>query len=97
MDEPFQGLDLLACRNLQETIVKGKKRYLIIGIGINVVSNPLIKKYPSTNLLFETKKKNNPKKIVIKICNEYSKFFKNLDRYDSENFKIKSKNLLMKA
>ena len=85
------------CGILQETIVKGKKRYLIIGIGINVVSNPLIQKYPSTNLLFETKKKNNPKKIVIKICNEYSKFFKNLDRYDSESFKIKSKNLLMKA
>ena len=85
------------CGILQETIIKDKKKYLIIGIGINVVSNPLLKKYKSTNLFFETKKKNDPKKIVIKICNKYSIFFQNLSRYNFKNFKSKSKNLLMRV
>ena len=44
------------CGILQESIVLGKL-YLIIGIGINVKSSPKIKKYPTTYLNKETKKK----------------------------------------
>ncbi|MBD1135385.1 biotin--[acetyl-CoA-carboxylase] ligase [Pelagibacterales bacterium SAG-MED47] len=35
---------------LQETLNKFKKKYLIIGIGINLIKNPNIKNYPTTNL-----------------------------------------------
>ncbi len=44
------------CGILQESIVLGKL-YLIIGIGINVKSSPKIKKYPTTYINKETKKK----------------------------------------
>ena len=41
---------------LQEVIfVKGKK-FLITGIGINIVKNPIIRNYPATNLKELTKK-----------------------------------------
>ena len=46
------------CGILQETILKESKKYLIVGIGINILSNPKIKNYPITNLYTETKKKN---------------------------------------
>ena len=44
------------CGILQESIVLGKL-FLIIGIGINVKSSPKIKKYPTTYINKETKKK----------------------------------------
>jgi len=58
------------CGILQETIFKSNKRYLIVGIGINLVKNPYIKSYPTTNLyellgkkLSKNKIKNDLKKI----------------------------------
>jgi len=38
------------CGILQETISKLNRRYLIVGIGINLKKNPNIKNYPTTNL-----------------------------------------------
>ncbi len=38
------------CGILQETIHKFNKKYLIVGIGINLKKNPNIKNYPTTNL-----------------------------------------------
>ena len=55
------------CGILQETLSKFNKRYLIVGIGINLIKNPNIKNYSTTNLneLLNTKvsKKNIEKKI----------------------------------
>ena len=58
------------CGILQETIFKSNKRYLIVGIGINLVKSPYIKSYPTTNLyellgkkLLKNKIKNDLKKI----------------------------------
>ena len=36
---------------LQETIYKNNHRFLIVGIGINIVKSPKIKNYPTTSLL----------------------------------------------
>ena len=36
---------------LQETIIKNNNKYLVVGIGINLVKSPNIKNYPTTNLL----------------------------------------------
>tara|TARA_B110001452_G_scaffold211713_1_gene182228 strand:- start:168 stop:707 length:540 start_codon:yes stop_codon:yes gene_type:complete len=36
---------------LQETIIKDDKKYLIVGIGINIIKSPNIENYPTTNLL----------------------------------------------
>ena len=38
------------CGILQETIGKLDKKYLIVGIGINLKKNPNIKNYPTDNL-----------------------------------------------
>tara|TARA_Y100000741_G_scaffold112010_1_gene84056 strand:+ start:392 stop:922 length:531 start_codon:yes stop_codon:yes gene_type:complete len=45
------------CGILQETVKKNNVQYLIIGIGINLLKNPMIKKYPTTNLYDLTKNK----------------------------------------
>ena len=45
------------CGVLQETIISGNRKFLIIGIGVNIVSNPDIdNEYQATNILLETKK-----------------------------------------
>ena len=38
------------CGILQEKISKLDRKYLIVGIGINLIKNPNLKNYPSTNL-----------------------------------------------
>ena len=41
---------------LQEVIFLNKKKFLITGIGINIIKNPYIRNYPATNLQEVTKK-----------------------------------------
>ena len=59
------------CGILQETLNTVNKKYLIVGIGINLKKNPQIKNYPATNL-FDLTNKIIPKK---KIQNELKKIF----------------------
>jgi len=85
------------CGILQETITFNKKKFLIIGIGMNVVSNPKIMDlYEATNILFETKKKINIKKIIDSIIISYEKFFKVLNLYKYENYKNKAESMSLK-
>ena len=68
------------CGILQETIIKFDKKYLIIGIGINLSKSPNIKNYPTTNLYNLTKKKISIKKIEMEIKKifelKFSKLYK---------------------
>lgn len=68
------------CGILQETILKDNKRFLIVGIGINLIKSPNIKKYPTTNLLEILNKKIDYKIMVneLKLIFErkISKFLK---------------------
>ena len=59
------------CGILQETLIKLNKKYLIVGIGINLIKNPYINNYPTINLLDLTKKKI----LKSKIENEIKKIF----------------------
>jgi len=67
------------CGILQEKISKLQKTYLIVGIGINLVKNPNLKDYPTTNLeellnkkLSKTKVEKQIKKIFeIKLSKLY--------------------------
>ena len=59
------------CGILQETLIKLNKKYLIVGIGINLIKSPYIKNYPTINLLDLTKKKISKSKIE----NEIKKIF----------------------
>ena len=55
------------CGILQEKISKLKKKYLIVGIGINLVKNPNLKNYPTTNLSVLSNKKISKNKIEKQI------------------------------
>jgi BirA family biotin operon repressor/biotin-[acetyl-CoA-carboxylase] ligase len=59
------------CGILQETLTKFNKRYLVVGIGINLIKSPNIKSYPTTNLYKLIRKKVSKKKIE----NELKKIF----------------------
>jgi len=59
------------CGILQETLTKFNKKYLIVGIGINLIKSPFIKNYPTTNLYELLNKKVSRKKIA----NELKKIF----------------------
>ena len=58
---------------LQETIFKNKKKFLIVGIGINVNKRPKIKKYPTNFINFFTKKNVTKLQIFKLLCNSYEK------------------------
>jgi len=45
------------CGILQETFFKNKKKFIIVGIGLNLVKSPKIKKYPTNYLNKYTLKK----------------------------------------
>ena len=76
------------CGILQELITINSKKFLIIGIGINIVSNPKINnKYQATNILLETKKKPTITEIIDLIISSYEKFFIDLNSYHYGYFK----------
>jgi len=79
------------CGILQEMITVKNKKFLIVGIGINLVSNPNIyNKYKATNIFYETK--SNPKvtKVISLIISAYVNFFLNIRLYSYNNFKRKA-------
>ena len=79
------------CGILQELIVSNSRKFLIIGIGVNIVSNPEINnKYQATNILLETQKKPKINEIIEMIVSSYEKFFINLNSYNYEDFKKKA-------
>ena len=79
------------CGILQELITLKDKKYLIIGIGLNIIDNPsIIGKYKATNILFETKKKIKIQEIIKQINISYENFFINLNLYNYINFKKKA-------
>jgi len=79
------------CGILQELITLKDKKYLIIGIGLNIIDNPsIIGKYKATNILFETKKKIKIQEIIKRINFSYENFFINLNLYNYINFKKKA-------
>ena len=58
---------------LQETINKNNKKSLIVGIGLNLVKNPIIRNYPTTNLNDLINKEVSKKKIEIELKNVFEK------------------------
>ena len=79
------------CGILQELIVSNSRKFLIIGIGVNIVSNPDINnKYQATNILLETQKKPKINEIIELIVSSYENFFINLNSYNYEDFKKKA-------
>jgi len=79
------------CGILQELITSNNRKFLIIGIGINIVSHPNINnEYQATNIFLETKIKLPIREIMDKIIFSYENFFLNLNSYNYSSFKKKA-------
>ncbi len=61
------------CGILQETLFKDENKFLIVGMGINLLNSPKIKNYPTTCLNSYSKKKIHKKQIVKKIKLDFEK------------------------
>ena len=85
------------CGLLQELITQNERKFLIIGIGLNIISNPNINNgYKATNIYLETKIKPSISEIIDLIVSSYKNFLVNLDTYNYENFKKKADKLSIK-
>ena len=61
------------CGILQERINKLNDKFLIVGIGINLIKNPIISNYPTTNLNDLIDKKISKKKITMELKDIFEK------------------------
>ena len=64
------------CGILQETVKRLNKKFLIVGIGINLIKNPIISNYQTINLNDLVNKKISKKKIETELKNIFEKNFK---------------------
>ena len=64
------------CGILQETVQKNDNKYLIVGIGLNLIKSPKIKEYSTTNLYDLTDSKISVDKISREFKNIYITFLK---------------------
>tara|TARA_B100000686_G_C16194382_1_gene667416 strand:- start:9 stop:593 length:585 start_codon:yes stop_codon:yes gene_type:complete len=79
------------CGILQELITSKSKKFLIIGIGINVISNPNTNyRYGTTNILLETNENPKLKELINLIISSYENFFLNLNSYNYSDYKKKA-------
>ena len=69
------------CGILQETVQINDVKYLIVGIGLNLVKSPNIKDYPTTNLYELTKTKISVNKITKELVFIYTSFLKSQKFY----------------
>ena len=85
------------CGILQEVITVDQKKFLITGVGINIISNPDVKNiYKSTNIFLETKQKPNISKMINLIIKSYESFFYDLNMYNFVKFKKQAEFMALK-
>jgi len=70
---------------LQETVSKSDQKFIIIGIGINLIKSPIIKIYPTTNILELTNIRVNNFKVALKIKKMYEKFIPIFPKFNIKN------------
>jgi BirA family transcriptional regulator, biotin operon repressor / biotin---[acetyl-CoA-carboxylase] ligase len=70
---------------LQEIIYKSGKTYVIVGIGINLVSYPKISNYPTTSLYDLTKIKFKKNRIENNLKNIYEKYIPKIPKLVKES------------
>ena len=72
-------------RILQETLSKSDEKFIIVGVGINLVKSPKIKTYPTTNLFNLTNVKTNRNYIALKLKKIYEKYIPILPEINVKN------------
>jgi BirA family transcriptional regulator, biotin operon repressor / biotin---[acetyl-CoA-carboxylase] ligase len=72
---------------LQETFLKSNEKFIVIGIGINLIKSPIIKANPTTNLFDLTNVKVNSNYAALKLKKIYEKFIPILPKFNVKNIK----------
>ena len=72
---------------LQETILKSNSKFIVIGIGVNLIKSPILKDYPTTNLLDLTGIKITPDNAALRLKKIYEKFIPLLPKFNINNIK----------
>ena len=70
---------------LQEILTKADKKFIVIGVGINLVKSPTIKDYLTTNLYDLTGLKITRNNAVLKIKKIYETFIPMFPKFNIEN------------
>ena len=70
---------------LQETLSKAGEKFIIVGIGINLIKSPVIKNYFTTNLFDLTGVKITSKNAVLKLIKIYETFIPKLPKFNIKN------------
>ena len=70
---------------LQETFSDSGKVFMIVGIGINLIKNPNLKDYPTTNLYNLINVKISSNNAVFNLKKIYEKFIPLFDKFDLKN------------
>ena len=84
------------CGILQEVIILEKKKYLIVGIGVNLVSSPKKLNYKTTNIYEQINKRLSIDEFILEIVKKYEKFINNIYNFNFYKFEAKSKKFLLK-
>jgi len=70
---------------LQETLTKSNQTFIIIGIGINLIKNPHMLNYPSTNLSELTNIKISKNDVISRLISIYEKFIPKFPKFNVIN------------
>ena len=70
---------------LQETLSKSGQKFIIVGIGVNLIKSPIIKNYLTTNLLDLTGIKITPNNAALKLKKIYEKFIPMFAKFNVKN------------
>ena len=70
---------------LQETLSKAGEKFIIVGIGINLIKSPIIKNYFTTNLFDLTGVKITSKNAALKLIKIYEIFIPKLPKFNIKN------------
>tara|TARA_B110001452_G_C15217534_1_gene422171 strand:- start:176 stop:724 length:549 start_codon:yes stop_codon:yes gene_type:complete len=71
---------------LQEIIHKSNETFIIVGIGINLIKSPHLKKYPTTNIKDLINVKISHNNAILKLIKIYEKYIPNISKLNMSNF-----------
>jgi len=75
------------CGILQETLQKTNITYIVVGVGLNLIKNPNINNYPTTNLLELTNKNVKKNTIISELKVIYENFINQSSKFNLKKIK----------
>ena len=70
---------------LQEILIKSGKKFIVIGVGVNLIKSPTIKNYLTTNLFDLTGIKITPNNAALKLKKIYEDFIPMFPKFNIKN------------